>query len=52
MSDISKLNLGTGGDLDLKDSTAREKLTVVDPTNGSGLIQFGGGPKLAYEWDK
>lgn len=40
MADISKLNL-TGTDLDIKDSTARAKLTVIDPTAGEGLITFG-----------
>lgn len=42
MSDVSKLNFGdNGGDRNVKDAVAREKLTVVDPTEGSGLIQFG-----------
>ncbi len=40
MADISKLNL-TGSDLDIKDSVARGKLTVVDPSAGEGLITFG-----------
>ena len=40
MADISKLNL-TGSDLDIKDSVARQKLTVVDPSEGEGLITFG-----------
>lgn len=40
MADISKLNL-TGTDMDVKDAVAREKLTVIDPTAGSGLITFG-----------
>ena len=40
MADISKLNL-TGSDLDIKDNIARQKLTVVDPTEGEGLITFG-----------
>ncbi len=40
MSEISKLNL-TGTDLDIKDSIARQKLTVVDPSEGEGLITFG-----------
>lgn len=40
MADISKLNL-TGSDLDIKDSVARQKLTVVDPDEGEGLITFG-----------
>ena len=42
MSDVSKLNFGdSGGDRNVKDAVAREKLTVVDPSAGSGLIQFG-----------
>lgn len=42
MSDVSKLNFGdNGGDRNVKDAVAREKLTVVDPSSGSGLIQFG-----------
>lgn len=40
MADISKLNL-TGTDMNIKDAVVREKLTVVDPTEGSGLITFG-----------
>ena len=40
MAEISKLNL-TGSDLDIKDTIARQKLTVVDPTVGEGLITFG-----------
>ena len=40
MADISKLNL-TGTDLDIKDNVARQKLTVVDPNEGEGLITFG-----------
>lgn len=42
MSDVSKLNFGdNGGDRNVKDAVAREKLTVVDPTAGEGLITFG-----------
>ena len=40
MADLSKLNLD-GTDRDIKDAVAREKLTVVDPSAGQGLIQFG-----------
>lgn len=40
MADISKLNL-TGSDYDIKDSVARDKLTVVDPNEGEGFITFG-----------
>ena len=42
MSDVSKLNFGdNGGDRNVKDAVAREKLTVIDPTAGQGLITFG-----------
>lgn len=42
MSDVSKLNFGdNGGDRNVKDAIAREKLTVIDPTEGEGLITFG-----------
>lgn len=40
MADINKLNLNDT-DYNIKDATAREKLTVIDPTAGEGLITFG-----------
>lgn len=42
MADISKINPDGGpGAYDLKDAVARQKLTVIDPTEGEGLITFG-----------
>ena len=42
MADISKINPDGGITVyDVKDAVARQKLTVVDPTEGEGLITFG-----------
>lgn len=53
MSDVSKLNFGdNGGNRNIKDAVAREKLTVVDPSAGQGMIQFGVDAQGNYGYKK
>lgn len=41
MADVSVINFGDNIDRDVKDAVIREKMTVVDPSAGAGLITFG-----------